>query len=101
MRLRGLTLLLAALALANLAWAADLAPGVPLPAVYLGTNPAQATRDPATGQLRGPSYELAAELAHRHGLALEFRAVNDPPSVIEEVRAGTADIGFVAIRLPG
>ena len=96
MRLRGLTFLLAPLALSDPAWATDLAPGATLRAVYLGTNPAQAARDPATGHLRGPSYELAAELARLHGMALAFRSVNDPPTVIEEVRAGRADIGFVA-----
>jgi len=33
--------------------AGDIAPGGTLRAVYLGTNPAQAIRDPATGEVRG------------------------------------------------
>ena len=37
------------------AMAGDVAPGSTLRAAYLGTNPAQAMRDPATGELRGPA----------------------------------------------
>ena len=37
------------------AQADDLAPGGTLRAVYLATNPAQAVKDPATGDIRGAS----------------------------------------------
>ena len=76
--------------------ATDLAPAGALRAAYLGTNPAQAMRDPATGQIRGPAYELARLLADRNNVPLEFKAIAIPPGVIEEVKNGTADIGFVA-----
>jgi polar amino acid transport system substrate-binding protein len=74
----------------------DLAPTGTLRAVYLGTNPAQAMRDPSTGELRGPAYELARELASRNNVPLDFKAIAGPPAVIEAVKNGQADIGFVA-----
>jgi polar amino acid transport system substrate-binding protein len=78
------------------AMAGDVAPGGTLRAVYLGTNPAQAMRDPATGEVRGPAYDLARELARRDHAALEFKPIPGPPAVIEAVKNGDADIGFVA-----
>ena len=42
---------------------ADLAPTGTLRAAYLATNPAQAMKDPWTGELRGASLDLARELA--------------------------------------
>ena len=74
----------------------EIAPGGTLRAVYLGTNPAQAMRDPATGEVRGPAHDLAGELARRNNLALEFKPIPGPPAVIEAVKNGDADIGFVA-----
>lgn len=79
------------------AWAqADLAPTGTLRAVYLGTNPAQTTRDPQTGEVRGASADLARELARRIGKPLDFKPAAGPPAVIEAVKSGQADIGFVA-----
>jgi polar amino acid transport system substrate-binding protein len=75
---------------------AEIAPGDTLRAVYLSTNPAQATRDPVTGEMRGASVTLARELAARYKLLLELKPLAGPPDVIEAVRSGTADIGFVA-----
>jgi polar amino acid transport system substrate-binding protein len=74
----------------------DLAPTGTLRAAYLGTNPAQAMRDPATGEIRGPAYELARELAGRNNVPLAFTPIAGPPAVIEAVKNGEADIGFVA-----
>jgi len=74
----------------------DVAPKGTLRAVYLGTNPAQAMRDAATGEIRGPSYELARELARRNNVPLDFKPIPGPPAVIEAVKNGDADIGFVA-----
>jgi polar amino acid transport system substrate-binding protein len=76
--------------------AGDIAPGGTLRAAYLGTNPAQAMRDPATGEIRGPAYDLARELARRNDVPLEFKPIAGPPAVIEAVKNGQADIGFVA-----
>jgi len=91
-----LVLLTAALACAASARASDIAPGGTLRAAYLGTNPAQAMRDPATGEVRGPAYDLARELARRNNVPLEFRPIANPPAVIEAVKNAEADIGFVA-----
>ena len=85
------TLLLGSPALAN-----DIAPGGTLRAVYLGTNPAQAMRDPATGEVRGASLDLARELARRNNVPFDFKPIAGPPAVIEAVKNGEADIGFVA-----
>ena len=74
----------------------ELAPTGVLRAAYLGTNPAQAMRDPATGEVRGPAYDLARELARRNNVSLEFRPIANPPAVIEAVKNAEADIGFVA-----
>ena len=74
----------------------DLAPTGTLRAAYLGTNPAQAMHDPSTGEIRGPAYELARELAGRNNVPLEFTPIASPPAVIEAVKSGEADIGFVA-----
>jgi polar amino acid transport system substrate-binding protein len=75
---------------------ADLAPTGTLRAAFLATNPTQATRDPQTGEYRGASYDLARELAKRLGKPLDFKPIANPPAVIEAVRSGQADIGFVA-----
>jgi polar amino acid transport system substrate-binding protein len=87
--------IMALLASGPSALAGDVAPSGTLRAVYLGTNPAQAMRDPATGEVRGPAYDLARELARRDQAALEFKPIAGPPAVIEAVKTGDADIGFV------
>lgn len=61
MVLTSLTALVTAGAL-QIARANDVAPGGTLRAVYLGTNPAQTVRDPATGEVRGASADVAREL---------------------------------------
>lgn len=76
--------------------ASDVAPVGTLRAVYLATNPAQAMRDAASGELRGPAPALARELAQRENVRLELKALPSPPAVIEAVAKGEADIGFVA-----
>ncbi len=75
---------------------ADLAPTGTLRAAFLATNPTQATKDPQTGAYRGASFDLATELAKRIGKPLAFNPIANPPAVIEAVKSGQADIGFVA-----
>jgi polar amino acid transport system substrate-binding protein len=96
MRQFSLTVAICSLLLITPAGANDIAPGGTLRAVYLGTNPAQAIRDPATGEVRGASLDLARELARRNNLPLDFKPIAGPPAVIEAVKSGAADIGFVA-----
>jgi polar amino acid transport system substrate-binding protein len=73
-----------------------VAPGGTLRVVYLGGNPAQATRDAKTGEITGPAADLARELARRIGMPVDIKPISSPPQVIEEVAGGRADIGFVA-----
>src|SRR3977135_3396756 len=76
----------------------DVAPGGTIRAVYIGTNPAQATRDAATGTTRGPSYDLTVELGKRLGIAVDMKPVAGPAAVIAAVSGGEADIGFIAFE---
>jgi len=78
--------------------AQDIAPTGTLRAAYLATNPAQAVRNAQTGEMRGASFDLATELAKRIGKPLDFKPIQNPPAVIEAVRTGQADIGFVAFE---
>jgi polar amino acid transport system substrate-binding protein len=96
MRTFRLVMIAAGLTCGTSAMAGDIAPLGTLRAAYLGTNPAQAMRDPATGEVRGPAYDLARELARRNNVPLEFKPIAGPPAVIEVVKNGEADIGFVA-----
>ena len=74
----------------------DAAQGAGLRAVYLGSNPAQAVRDSASGEIRGASADLAREFAKRSNKSLDLTPAANPPAVIEAVKSGQADIGFVA-----
>jgi len=91
-------LIIAALlgALVAPASANDIAPGGTLRAAYIGSNPAQATRDPVTGVTRGPSYDLTVELGKRLGIPVDVKPVAGPAAVIAAVSGGEADIGFIA-----
>src|SRR5260370_15252877 len=96
MRTFRLVMIAAGVACGPSARAGDMAPGGTLRAAYLGTTRAQAMRDPATGEVRGAAYDLARELARRNNVPLEFKPIGGPPAVIEAVKNGQADIGFVA-----
>ena len=86
----------ALLLFSSLAFAQDIAPGGTLRAAYLANNPAQAVRDPVSGEIRGASADLARELARRRNAPVVFLPLTNPPTVIEAVAKGNADIGFVA-----
>ena len=96
MRAFHFVMIAAALASGSSVMAGDVVPGDTLRAAYLGTNPAQAMRDAATGEVRGAAYDLARELARRNTVRLEFKPIAGPPAVIAAVKNGEADIGFVA-----
>ena len=91
-----LLLLLAALIIAPACAQNAVAPTGTLRAVYLASNPAQAVRDPASGELRGASADLARELARRLNVPVTLIPSPSPATVIEAVAKGDADIGFVA-----
>jgi polar amino acid transport system substrate-binding protein len=78
------------------ALADDRIPTGTLRATYIATNPVQASRDPANGELRGPSATIAREIARRLGASVKITGVAGPAAVIDSVKAGEADIGFIA-----
>src|SRR5262245_21611403 len=80
----------------SLAFADNIAPTGTLRAAYLSSNPAQAVRDPTTGEARGASADLARELARRRNVPVALMPLPNPVTVIEAVARGEADIGFVA-----
>ena len=80
----------------SLAFADNIAPTGTLRAAYLSSNPAQAVRDPTTGDVRGASADLARELAKRRNVPVALVPLPNPAAVIEAVAKGEADIGFVA-----
>src|SRR3954468_9159262 len=93
-------MLVALLVAASSASASDLAPTLAptgtLRAAYIAANPVQASVDPATKETRGPAAAIAAELARRAGVPLSIVGVRGVDGVINSVKNGEADIGFVA-----
>ncbi len=90
--------LLLCVGLAGMAEAADttLAPTGTLRAAYLQGNPAQAVQDPATGEIRGASADLARELGRQADVPVTMLPTQGVQGVIDAVRTGKADIGFIA-----
>jgi polar amino acid transport system substrate-binding protein len=74
----------------------ELLPTGTLRVAYIGTNPVQSTTDPKTGELRGPAADLTRELARQLGVPFKLSNAGRGPDVIESVKKGEADIGFVA-----
>jgi polar amino acid transport system substrate-binding protein len=89
-----LTLMLAAAGTA--AAGGDLLPTGTLRATYIAANPVQAFVDAKTGEVRGPGAELARELGKRLGVPVTIKGVPGVAGVIDSVKDGAADIGFVA-----
>ncbi len=79
------------------AFASELAPTGTLRAAFIGRNPVQGTVDPVTKEVRGPAADLTRELARRHGVPFTMLPVANAPAVIESIKSGAADIGFVAV----
>src|SRR5258708_26181564 len=73
-----------------------LAPTGALRAAYIATNPVQAFVDPVTRQVRGPGAEITRELAKRAGVPFTITGAKGVEGVLEAVKNGTADIGFLA-----
>jgi polar amino acid transport system substrate-binding protein len=65
-------------------------------AAYLATNPAHAVKDPKTGDARGVVIDLVRELGRMHGVKVSPVPLANPQAVIDAVRKGEAEIGFVA-----
>ena len=83
-------------AASGIATQSAVAPTGTLRAVYLSGNPAQAVKEPATGAIRGVVVDLTREWGRRLGVETALTGVQSPQHVIDAVRNGQADIGFVA-----
>jgi polar amino acid transport system substrate-binding protein len=75
----------------------DLAPTGKLRAVINVGNPVLAGNDPASGQPRGVSVDLARELARRLGVSLETTTVTTAAMSVEALKSARVDVGFIAI----
>ncbi|HXL76284.1 MAG TPA: transporter substrate-binding domain-containing protein, partial [Burkholderiales bacterium] len=77
--------------------AQDLAPTGRLRAAINLGNPVLAQKDPARGELRGVSVDLARELGRRLAVPVELIAYDAAGKVTDAVKTGAWDIAFVAI----
>ena len=77
--------------------AASVAPGGTLRAAINFGNPILATKEAATGAPRGVSVDLARELGKRLGVPVQLVLYTAAGKVVEGLKAGEWDIGFVAI----
>jgi len=73
-----------------------LAPSGMLRAAYIGPNVAQARLDSATGTVSGVIADIAREVGRRADVPVTITPLPTAAAVIEAVRSGAADIGFVA-----
>ena len=76
---------------------ADLAPTGELRVGINYGNPVLATRDPASGDLRGVAVDLARELGKRVGMAVELVAFESAGKMFDAVKAGAWDVAFLAV----
>ena len=65
-------------------------------AAYLASNPAQAVKDPATGEARGVVRRSRARARAHARRQVTLMGRPNPQRVIDAVRNGEAEIGFVA-----
>jgi polar amino acid transport system substrate-binding protein len=76
----------------------ELAPRGWLCAAINSSNPVLVQLDPVTGAPSGVTMDLARELARRLGVPLDPTVIDGAGKSFETVRAGTCDIGFLAIE---
>ncbi len=75
----------------------DLAPTGKLRVGINYGNPVLATRDPASGELRGVAVDLALELGRRVGVPADLVAFESAGKMFDAVKAGAWDVAFLAI----
>jgi len=75
---------------------ADLAPTGKLRAGINHANAIVATKDPATGELRGVSVDLVREVARRIGVPVELHGFDFSGKLADAMNAGALDIGGIA-----
>ena len=76
---------------------ADLAPTGTLRAAINVGNPVLAGKDPASGEPRGVSVDLARELARRLDAPIELVTFDTAVKVVDAIKTGNLDIVFLAI----
>jgi polar amino acid transport system substrate-binding protein len=76
--------------------ASELLPTGTLRATYDGTDPVQGVVDPQSGSVRGPAAALTRAVARRLNAPFTIKGVQGVSGVIDSVKFGKADIGFVA-----
>src|SRR5919106_2633587 len=74
----------------------NLAPTGTLRASFIENNPVQGRVDARTGAITGPAADLVRELARRQGVKFEIIPLPSAGAVLESVRSGKVDIGFLA-----
>ena len=74
----------------------SLAPTGTLRASFIENNPVQGRVDAKTGAVTGPAADLVRELARRQGVKFEIIPLPSAGAVLESVRSGKVDIGFLA-----
>jgi polar amino acid transport system substrate-binding protein len=74
----------------------DLAPTGTLRGIFLGRNPAQAMRDPSSGEYSGPVPDMLNEIARQIGAPEQLIPGENAKAVMDAVNGHTADIGFLA-----
>lgn len=75
----------------------DLAPSGALRAAINFGNPVLASKDPASGEARGVSVDLARELAKRLGVPLQIVTYPSAGQVVDGLKTRAWDIAFLAI----
>src|SRR5512144_1055189 len=75
-----------------------LAPTGTLRASFIATNPVQGRVDAKTGETTGPAADLTRELARRIGVPALVMPLPDADAVLESVKSGKVDIGFLAVE---
>ena len=75
----------------------DLAPAGKLRVGINYGNPVLATRDPASGDLRGVAVDLARELGKRVNLPVELVAFDSAGKMFDAAKDGAWDMAFLAI----
>jgi polar amino acid transport system substrate-binding protein len=75
----------------------DIAPGGTLRVAINYGNPVLAQQDPASGEPRGVSADIARELARRLGIACAFVTYDAAGKVFDALAQGAWDVAFMAI----
>jgi len=98
MRLVFAAIVVGVLASALQAQSALIAPTGTLRASFIATNPVQGRVDAKTGATTGPANRLVRELARRLGVPFVVTPLPDAGAVLESVKSGKVDIGFLAVE---